>query len=329
MTIQPSRRALLLALAIGSLALTVPASTLAQSSPGPQTPWGDPDLQGLWTNATLTPVERPDAMADKTVLTAEEAAAFEVQSAEDRAASDTFIPGNVGAYNQFWMDGGTNVTNDRRTALIVDPPTGKIPWTPAGRERLASDLARYGVGPFNTYEDADTGERCLTDGLPFVPLQGYNMNYHILQSPGWVAILTEMFHDVRLIPVDGRGHVPPQVGQTLGDSRGRWEGDTLVVETTGFSDKSDFLWRATWRAARPGLHLVERFTRLDDETIDYQFTMSDPDMFTQPWTASVPMTTNQASRGVTAGPMYEYACHEGTYGLRNILRGARTEELDR
>jgi hypothetical protein len=328
-TTQSARHAVRLALAIVTLTLTTSASALAQSSQELRTPWGDPDLQGLWTNATLTPVERPDAMADKTVLTAEEAAEFEIRSAEDRAASDTFIPGNVGAYNQFWMDGGTNVTGDRRTALIVDPPTGKIPWTPAGRQRLASDSARYGVGPFNTYEDADTGERCLTDGLPFVPLQGYNMNYHILQSPGWVAILTEMFHDVRLIPVDGRDHVPPHVGQTLGDSRGRWEGDTLVVETTSFSDKSDFLWRATWRAARPSLHLVERFTRLDDETIDYQFTMSDPDMFTQPWTASVPMTTNQAARGVTAGPMYEYACHEGNYGLRNILRGARTEELDR
>ena len=329
MTTQSARHAVRLALAIVTLTLTTFASALAQSSQELRTPWGDPDLQGLWTNATLTPVERPDAMADKTVLTAEEAAEFEIRSAEDRAASDTFIPGNVGAYNQFWMDGGTNVTGDRRTALIVDPPTGRIPWTPAGRQRLASDSARYGVGPFNTYEDADTGERCLTDGLPFVPLQGYNMNYHILQSPGWVAILTEMFHDVRLIPVDGRDHVPPHVGQTLGDSRGRWEGDTLVVETTSFSDKSDFLWRATWRAARPSLHLVERFTRLDDETIDYQFTMSDPDMFTQPWTASVPMTTNQAARGVTAGPMYEYACHEGNYGLRNILRGARTEELDR
>jgi len=329
MTSQPRRHAVRLALAVGTLVLAAPVGALAQSSQTPRTPWGDPDLQGLWTNATLTPVERPDAMADKTVLTAEEAAEFEVRSAEDRAASDTFIPGNVGAYNQFWMDGGTNVTGDRRTALIVDPPTGKIPWTPAGRQRLASDSARYGVGPFNTYEDADTGERCLTDGLPFVPLQGYNMNYHILQSPGWVAILTEMFHDVRLIPVDGRDHVPSHVGQTLGDSRGRWEGDTLVVETTSFSDKSDFLWRATWRAARPSLHLVERFTRLDDETIDYQFTMSDPDMFTQAWTASVPMTTNQAARGVTAGPMYEYACHEGNYGLRNILRGARTEELDR
>ena len=332
MTSRPHRHVVLRLAACG-LALASPLAALAQPTQAgwsaPRTPWGEPDLQGVWTNATLTPVERPDAMADKTVLTAEEAAAFETRSAESRAASDTFIPGNVGAYNQFWMDGGKNVTGDRRTALIVDPPNGKIPWTPAGRQRLASDSARYGVGPFNTYDDADTGERCLTDGLPFVPLQGYNMNYHILQSPGWVVMLNEMFHEYRLIPVDGRDHVPPHVGQMLGDARGRWEGDTLVVETTRFSDKSDFLWRATWRAARPSLHLVERFTRLDDETIDYQFTMTDPDMFTQPWTAAVPMTTNQAARGVTTGPMYEYACHEGNYGLLNIMRGARTEELDR
>ena len=169
-----------LRLAACGLALASPLAALAQPTQAgwsaPRTPWGEPDLQGLWTNATLTPVERPDAMADKTVLTAEEAADFESRSAASRAASDTFIPGNVGAYNQFWMDGGKNVTGDRRTALIVDPPNGKIPWTPAGRQRLASDSARYGVGPFNTYDDADTGERCLTDGLPFVPLPGYNMN---------------------------------------------------------------------------------------------------------------------------------------------------------
>ncbi len=313
------------------LVTCLPVAAAGQQAPftAPRTPWGAPDLQGIWTNATLTPVERPDTLADKTVLTAEEAADLEIRSAESRAASDRFIPGNVGAYNQFWMDGGKNVTADRRTALIVEPATGKIPWTDAGRQRLASDLARYGVGPFDTYEDADTGERCLTDGLPFVPLQGYNMNYHILQSPGWVAMLNEMFHEYRLIPVDGRDHVPPHVGQMLGDARGRWEGDTLVVETTSFSDKRHFLWRATWRAARPGLRLVERFTRVDAETIDYEFTMTDPDMFTQPWTASVPMTTNQASRGVTAGPMYEYACHEGNYGLLNIMRGARAEEAGR
>ncbi len=294
----------------------------------PRTPWGDPDLQGVWTNATLTPIERPAGLGDQTVLTAEEAAELEVRSAESRAESDRFELGNVGSYNQFWMDSGKNVTEDRRTSLITDPPDGRIPWTEAGRERLESDLARYGVGPFDTYEDADTGERCLTDGLPLVPLQGYNMNYHVLQSPGWVAILNEMFHEYRMIPVDDRGQLDADIGAMLGDSRGRWEGDTLVVETTNFSDKRHYLWRATWRGARPSLHLVERFTRLDDETIDYEFTMTDPEMFTQPWTASVPMTTNQESRGVTSGPLYEYACHEGNYGLLNIMRGARVEELE-
>ena len=318
----------------GVLAMAPARPGVAQTTPrpdgwtAPQTGWGVPDLQGVWTNATLTPIERPDSQTGKTVLTAEEAAEFETRSAVGRAASDRFIPGEVGAYNQFWMDGGKNVTDDRRTSLIVDPPDGKIPWTPAGRRRLESDLARYGVGPFNSWEDADTGERCLTDGLPLVPLQGYNMNYHILQSPGWVMILNEMFHEYRVIPVDGRAHLPPEVGQLLGDARGRWEGDTLVVETTNFADKGHFLWRATWRGTRTGLHLIERFTRVDDETVDYEFTMTDLAMFTQPWTATLPMTTNQASRGVTAGPMFEYACHEGNYGLLNIMRGARAQEAE-
>ena len=314
-------------LVVGSALLVAQPASQSERS-GERTPWGDPDLQGVWTNATLTPIERPASLSEKAVLTAEEAAALEVQSAADRDASDRFVLGNVGAYNQFWMDGGKNVTEDRRTSLITDPPDGQIPWAPDGRRRLESDLARYGVGPFDTWEDADTGERCLTDGLPLVPLQGYNMNYHILQSPGWVAILNEMFHEYRLIPVDGRAHLRTGVGQMLGDARGWWDGDTLVVETTNFADKGHFLWRATWRGTRTTLHLVERFTRIDDETIDYEFTMTDPTMFTRPWTASVPMSTNQESRGVTSGPMFEYACHVGNYGLLNMLRGARVLELD-
>ena len=325
----------MIALAMNGLLAVVSQEAQGQSRGAPDgwttpvTGWGVPDLQGIWTNATLTPIERPDGLGDKAVLTAEEAAEFEVRSAESRAASDRFVLGNVGAYNQFWMDGGKNVTGDRRTSLVTDPPDGRIPWTPDGRRRLESDTARYGFGPFDTYEDADTGERCLTDGLPLVPLQGYNMNYHILQSPGWVVILNEMFHEYRTIPVDGRAHLREGVGQLLGDARGWWDGDTLVVETTNFSDKRHFLWRATWRAARPALHLIERFTRLDDDTIDYEFTMTDPTMFTRPWTARLPMTTDQMSRGVTSGPMFEYACHEGNYGLLNIMRGARVEELDR
>lgn len=315
---------------LGVLLFLMPATLSTQVADSwriQRTEWGDPDLQGIWTNATLTPIERPESMTGKDVLSAEEAAQFETTSAESRAASDRFILGNVGAYNQFWMDSGKNVTTDRRTALIIDPPSGRIPWSLAGQQRLEEDLTKYGVGPFDSWEDADTGERCLTDGLPFVPLQGYNMNYHILQSPGWVAILNEMFHEYRLIPVDGRNHVNPQIEQWFGDSRGRWEGNTLVVETNHFADLGHFLWRATWRAARPGLHLVERFTRISDDTINYEFTISEPEMFTQPWSALVPMTTDQESRGVTAGPMFEYACHEGNYGLLNILQGARSQDI--
>ena len=292
----------------------------------PRTSWGAPELQGIWTNATLTPMERPETLEAAAVLTAEQAAEFEVQSAENLRVNDRRIPGVVGAYNQFWMDAGTTVVESLRTSLVVDPPDGRIPWSAAGRARLESDSGRYGVGPFDSWVDADTGERCLTDGLPLVPLQGYNMNTHILQAPGWVAILNEMFHEYRIVPVDGRTPVAPAIGQWLGGGNGRWEGDTLVVESTRFADRGHYLWRATWRAARPTLHLVERFTRVDEQTIDYEFTMTDPEMFTRPWTALVPMTTDHASRGVTSGPMYEYACHEGNYGLMNMLRGARAQE---
>ena len=294
----------------------------------PRTSWGAPDLQGIWTNATLTPMERPETLEAASVLTAEQAAEFEVQSAENLRVNDRRIPGVVGAYNQFWMDAGTTVVESLRTSLVVDPPDGRIPWSEEGRARLESDSGRYGVGPFDSWVDADTGERCLTDGLPLVPLQGYNMNTHILQAPGWVAILNEMFHEYRIVPVDGRAPVAPAIGQWLGGGNGRWEGDTLVVESTRFAGRGHYLWRATWRAARPTLHLVERFTRVDEQTIDYEFTMTDPEMFTRPWTALVPMTTDHASRGVTSGPMYEYACHEGNYGLMNMLRGARAQEQE-
>ena len=303
------------------------SSSAAETWSAPRTSWGDPDLQGIWTNATLTPVERPESLGATEVLTTEEAAALEVQTAENRRVNDRRIPGVVGAYNQFWMDAGTTVVENLRTSLVVDPPDGRIPWSEAGRARLESDLARYGVGPFDSWVDADTGERCLTDGLPLVPLQGYNMNTHILQAPGWVAILNEMFHEYRIVPVDGRPEIAPAIGQWLGGGVGRWEGDTLVVESTRFADLGHYLWRATWRATRPTLHLVERFTRVDEQNIAYEFTMTDPEMFTRPWTAQVPMTTDHASRGVTSGPMYEYACHEGNYGLFNMLRGARTQEL--
>ncbi len=294
-------------------------------TPG-RTPWGEPDLQGMWTNATITTLERLDEFAGKPFLTEEEAAQLEERALRDQFADAAPRAGNPGTYNQVWFDRGTRVVSTLRTSLIVDPPDGRIPWTPEGRKHYARSRARYGVGPFESWLDMDTGERCLTDGLPMVPTQGYNMNYRILQTPGYVVILHEMFHEFRIIPLDGRPHLGERIGQWLGDSRGHWEGDTLVVETINFADKAHYWWAEAWRASRSSLRLVERLTRIDEDTIDYQFTMHDPESFERPWTAMIPMTTNQAERGVTVGEMFEYACHEGNYSLPNMLRGARTAE---
>ena len=312
------------------IGLLVSAPPVAAQSGGgwtaPLTAWGDPDLQGVWTSATLTPLERPERQAGRELLTEEEAAAIERQSAENRAANDgKSAPGSVGGYNQVWLDAGTRITGSRRTALIVDPPDGRIPWRPGEREAHDRERARYGVGPFYSYTDADTGERCITDGLPnMVPLQPYNMNLQILQTPGQVVMLHEMYHELRVIPLDGR----PLTGipQWTGEARGRWEDGALVVETVNFVDKPDAFWSSPWRKARSTLTLVERFRRVGPESIDYTFTLEDPEVFERAWTASAPMTTDQASRGVTAGPLWEFACHEGNYAMVNILSGARAEE---
>ena len=317
--------------AVAVLGLLVPPpAAVAQSGDdgwtAPLTPWGDPDLQGVWTSATLTPLERPDGQAGRELLTEEEAAAIEQRSAASRVANDgKSAPGTVGGYNQVWLDAGTRITGSRRTALIVDPPDGRIPWRPGEREAHDRERARYGVGPFHSYTDTDTGERCITDGLPnMVPLQPYNMNLQVLQTPGQVVMLHEMYHELRVIPLDDR----PLTGieQWTGEARGLWEGDTLVVETVNFADKPDAFWSSPWRKARSTLTLVERFTRVGPESIDYTFTLEDPEVFARPWTASAPMTTDQASRGVTAGQLWEYACHEGNHAMVNILSGARAEE---
>jgi len=293
----------------------------APSAP-PRTPWGDPDLQGVWTGSTLTPLERPNEFAGKEFLTEAEAAALERRAA-DRPVDVPPRPGDPGTYNQVWFDPGMKVVPTRRTSLVIDPPDGRIPFTPAGRQHTAASSARYGVGPYESHVDLDTGERCLTDGVP-IWYSGYNNNYQIVQTREYLVIVHELYRQLRIIPLDGRpsGTLP----QWLGNGRGRWEGATLVVTSTGFADKSRYWWATAWRAARPTLRLVERFTRVDAETIDYQFTMEDPTMFTRPWTAAFPLTTNQAARGVTEGPLYEYACHEGNYAMANILRGARMQE---
>ena len=324
-----------LAAAIGIVSMApVPVAGQSQKAPAKasgafKTPWGAPDLQGLWSNATITPLERPKELAGKQELSEEEAIAQENISAERRVDRPP-RPGDPGTYNQVWMDSGTKVVGSRRTSLIVDPPDGRIPWTPEMQKTLATrgEMRRAmldGKIPFNSWRDADMGERCITDGIPWVPY-AYNNNYLILQTPEHLTILHEQFQERRIIPLDGRPHVNQNVRQLFGDSRGRWEGNTLVVDTTNFVDRSNEWWAQLWRAARPTMHLTERFTRVDAETIEYQFTIEDPTTFIKPWTASMPMTSDTAANGATGGALYEYACHEGNYAMSDILLGSRNQE---
>ena len=315
-------RHLAAACAATALVVLAPTAASAQATGGTsrseaqRTAWGDPDLQGRWTNTTTTPLERPVELAGREFLTDEERTARD--QAGDVAREQRGIDpgtGETGSYNNFWVERGVRMA---RTSLIVDPPDGRLPpLTPAEAERRPAREAyrsREPAGP----EDRNLYERCISRGLPGAMMPGfYNHNYQIFQSPGYVVILVEMIHDVRVIPLDGRPHADGRIRQWLGDSRGRWEGDTLVVETTNFIPVNG---RAlTVFGGGDGTEIVERFTRLDDGTIDYRFTVSDPTEYTTPWTASIPMTSLD-------GLLYEYACHEGNYGLENILAGARAAE---
>lgn len=287
----------------------------------PRTPWGDPDLQGLWTNATVTPFERPAELAGKQVLTEEEAAEFERETLQARDADrrERGTEADVGrAYNQFWYERGTKVVATRQTSLVVDPPDGRVPSLTQEAQQGADARAAKRRGPAAGPEDRGLVERCIlwpTAGPPMIP-GGYNNNYQILQTPGHVVILIEMIHDVRIIPLDGRPSAPPAIRQWMGDSRGRWDGNTLVVTTTNFTGKTNF------RGSGENLRLVERFTRVNSDAITYEFTVDDPTSFTRPWKAAIPMTK-------TEGPIFEYACHEGNYGMTNLLSGARAEEQNK
>lgn len=285
----------------------------------PRTADGQPDLQGVWTNATITPLERPADLAGKVFFTEAEAAAYEKRVVEnanvDRRRSD--ISADVAlAYNEAWWDRGTKVVKTLRTSLIVDPADGKLPpLTPDGQKRAAALAEQRALHPADGPESRSLPERCLlwpTAGPPMMP-SVYNNNYQIFQAPGYVAIVVEMIHDVRIIPLDARPHLPSNVRQWLGDSRGHWEGNTLVVETTNFTGKSRF------RGTGENMHLTERFTRTDPDTILYEYTLDDPATYTRPWTAQVTMSKSQSL-------VYEYACHEGNYGMTGILAGARAEE---
>jgi hypothetical protein len=286
----------------------------------PRTPDGKPDLQGVWTNVTLTPLERPAELKDKAFFASAAEADQYAKDLIQRTNADRRDGGadaDVGrAYNQFWYDRGTKVIPALRTSLITDPPDGKIPaLTPAAQARVTAQADARRLHPADGPESRSLTERCIiwpTVGPPMLP-GPYNNNYQIVQGPGYVMIVIEMIHDVRIIPTDGRPHLPSNIRQWAGDSRGHWEGNTLVVDTTNFSNKTSF------RGSDENLHLVERFTRAGPDTILYEFTVDDPSAFTKPWSAQIPMAKME-------GPLVEYACHEGNYAMAGILGGARAEE---
>ena len=291
----------------------------------PRTPWGAPDLTGTWTGSTLTPLERPAEFADKPVLTVEEAAALEARARARNAREPQAGPGDPGTYNQIWFDPSSAVVPDRRSSLIVDPPDGRLPFTPEGRAHDRKSSGHYGTGPRDGPEDLDTGERCLTDGVPIPVLDRLQQQLPDRADAAARDDPSEMYHNVRVIPLDGRARTnDPAVDRRAARPLG-WRHAGRRDE--GFADKSAYWWATGWRASRPTLRLIERFTRVDRETLDYEFTMIDPATFTRPWTARFPLTTNQASRGVTEGPMYQDACHEGNYSLPNVA--ARREAAGR
>jgi hypothetical protein len=283
------------------------------------TPWGDPDLQGTWDYRTITPLERPMNMGDRQFLTDAEATQLEARAAKRLdEPPDADVPANT-IHAPYWTDPGRRVQDDKRTSLIIDPPDGRLPQlTPEGQMRLATG-GRGGTGgreggKADGPEDRSSLERCITQGLPTSNLPTlYNNNVAIYQAPGYVALVHEMVHEVRIVPLDGRGALTPKIRQWEGSSRGHWDGETLVVETTNFSSKTSY------RGSGPEMHLTERYTRLDDKTVGVEITIEDPGTWTRPWTAALTMRPSE-------GPIYEYACHEANLGLKDILEVARDED---
>jgi hypothetical protein len=316
---------------VSALAVTLVVPSAAGQSgkwTAPRTPEGKPDIQGTFTFSTITPLQRPEALAGKEVLTPEEAAAFE-ESENKRLNRDLYDPekgqpsagypprsqGGVLSYNDFWYERGNQLTEDRRTSLIVDPPDGRIPFTAATRARMAERAAKNNAGVFDDPEDLSLVDRCIlgfNSGPPMVS-GTYNNNLQIVQTPGYVVIFNEMVHNARIIPTDGRPHGP--LPRWTGDSRGRWEGETLVVETVNFRRETSLA------GSTAGTRVEERFTRVDPETIDYRFTVTDPTAYARPWTAVMPLRAIDEL-------LYEYACHEANYGMTGILRGARFRDRE-
>ena len=312
------RRRVVTVFVVAAVASLVSFPAAGQPEPGwtlPRTPAGQPDLQGSWSFATITPLQRPSEYTGRELLTDEEVSALN-EDAATRASSER--RGELSAqrdvdlaYDQFWWDRGTS---DGRTSLIVDPPDGRIPFTLEGRQRIGARGAlrnRPARGP----EDRSPGERCVhhTKAGPPMSAGGYNNHVRLLQTPDYVVLVTEQIHDARIIPMNGRAPIAGNIRQWMGSSRGHWEGDTLVVETTHFNGK------ASYQGSTEGLHLVERFTRVAADAMKYEYTLEDPATYAGPWTASIAMKPLD-------GEMYEFACHEGNYGMFGILSGARADE---
>ncbi len=302
------------------------ASPDPETSTAPRTADGQPDLQGIWDFRTITPLQRPAALGDKAFFTDEEAAAFEHDEnrrqnrdlIDPKVGGLNYPPGGVVPYNEVWYDRGDKVVRSKRTSLIVDPPTGRIPYTPEGlkreeRRELGRKNTELGHPDADSWVDRPLQERCLMGsnaGPPMLP-GAYNNNVQLFQNHDYVVLVTEMVHDARIVPLDGRPF--DNIPQWKGESRGHFEGNTLVIETRNFKRET------TFPGSSASMHLIERFTRTDPDTLVYEFTVEDPSTWTRPWTAAIPMAR-------TAGPIYEYACHEGNIALPGILAGARADE---
>ena len=310
-------------LGLGVLSRPAAAQSGGADLSGPRTLHGDPDISGIFTFRTLTPLERPSALEGRTALSAEEAAAFEA-SERGRLNRDLFDPetgapgagyqsraeGGVLSYNEFWYERGIELTADKRTSLIVEPSSGRIPWQAEASEARRVQRLNLRNGFADDYTDRSLSDRCLMGfnaGPPMTP-GSYNNNVQILQAPGYVAIVNEMVHNARIIPLDDRPHGDLRLWS--GDSRGRWDGETLVIET------ESFLRETSLRGSTADTRLVERITRVDGDTLVYEFRVEDPNSFAAPWSAAVPMRR-------TDGPLFEYACHEGNIGMHGIMAGAR------
>jgi hypothetical protein len=293
----------------------------------PRTPYGQPDLQGVWDFRTITPLERSEELGTKAFFTAEEAAKYEQEEnrrqnrdlIDPKQGGSQYPPGGVVPYNEFWYDRGNKVTGTKRTSLIVDPADGRLPpRTPEGQKRaearaVASRNDQLGQPLADSWEDRPLPERCLMGsnaGPPMIP-GAYNNNVQLLQTPGHVVILNEMIHSARVIPLDARPH--GSVRQWSGDSRGHWEGNTLVIDTVNFKRETSL------EGSSANTHLIERFTRAGENTLLYEFTVDDPSTWTRPWSAAIEMSKSE-------GLIYEYACHETNYAMEGILRGARKRE---